>query len=215
MKALMTLIMALTIPLVALNWLGGIVSGIWLAILGQWGAVISGIIFLLFSSWIIPFALAPSLLLGAPIAYYMERDKISGVIILGGLSSLYTMALITVWCCGILFLFVNGATETSLIPLLIWSFGIATGPWIALSSREGSGDGNNASFIAALLAQIAFVVVALKLLFSGLSLFAALKVFGSFMAVGFVIQFTMVVMMMQEQRRASLELAKTSRETTE
>ena len=39
MKALMGLITALSVPLMILNILGGIVSGIWLAILGRWGTV--------------------------------------------------------------------------------------------------------------------------------------------------------------------------------
>ena len=44
MKALMGLIAALSAPIMILNVLGGIVSGIWLAILGQWGTVGLGIV---------------------------------------------------------------------------------------------------------------------------------------------------------------------------
>ena len=45
MKALMALVTALSIPLMILNMLGGIVSGIWLAILGEeFGEVAKSII---------------------------------------------------------------------------------------------------------------------------------------------------------------------------
>ena len=44
MKRLTGLIAALTIPLMILNMLGGIVSGIWLAILGDWGTFGLGIL---------------------------------------------------------------------------------------------------------------------------------------------------------------------------
>lgn len=36
----------LTVPIMILNLLGGIVSGIWLAFLGEWGAIVRGIIFI-------------------------------------------------------------------------------------------------------------------------------------------------------------------------
>ena len=45
MRVLMGLITALSIPFMILNMSGGVVSGIWLAILGEWSAgVESGLI---------------------------------------------------------------------------------------------------------------------------------------------------------------------------
>jgi hypothetical protein len=79
MKALMALITALSIPLMILNMLGGIVSGIWLAILGEWGAVGTGILFFFVSTWLLGFALMPSLLFAAPAAYCAKKGKTFGL----------------------------------------------------------------------------------------------------------------------------------------
>ena len=43
MQTLMSLIKILAFPLIVLNMLGGIISGIWLATLGEWAAVGYGI----------------------------------------------------------------------------------------------------------------------------------------------------------------------------
>ena len=128
MKILMGLIAALSFPLMILNLLGGIISGVWLAILGEWGTIGNGLLFLFTSTFLIGFALMPSLLLDVPAVYCAEKGKTIGLVFFGGLSSVYTLALVTVWCCGILYMFVKDATSASLIPRLIWSYGVATGP---------------------------------------------------------------------------------------
>ena len=46
-------ITALTVPIMLLNLLGGIVSGIWLAILGEWGEIFRGILFMVVA--VLPF----------------------------------------------------------------------------------------------------------------------------------------------------------------
>lgn len=129
MKALMGLVTALSIPLMILNMLGGIVSGVWLGVLGEWRIIGAGILVFFVSTGLLGFALMPSLLLAAPAAYCAEKGKTGGLVLFGALSSFYILALITAWCCGILFMFVKDATPGSLIPRLLWSYGLATGPW--------------------------------------------------------------------------------------
>jgi hypothetical protein len=51
-----------TILFMSLNFFGGIVSGIWLAVLGQWWAIGYGIAGLFFSSTLLGFAMMPGLL---------------------------------------------------------------------------------------------------------------------------------------------------------
>lgn len=201
MKAIVGLITALSIPLMILNMLGGIVSGIWLAILGEWGAVGTGILIFFVSTLLLSFALMPSFLLAAPAAYFGEKGKTIGLVFFGALSSIYILGLITIWCCGILFLFVKDATASSLIPRLIWSYGIATGPWAYMASKEGQGEEGFASTMATFLAELAYVVIILLVLFSPISLLGAIKVFGGFMVVGLILQLSVVVMIQKEQKR--------------
>jgi len=202
MKMVMGLIAALSIPLIILNMLGGVVSGLWLAILGEWGVIGRGLLFFFTSTFLIGFALMPSLLLVAPAAYFMERGKSIGLILFGGLSSVYTLGLVTVWCCGILYLFVKDATAASLIPRLIWSYGVATGPWAYMASKEQTNDGGGfASAMSTFLAQVAYIVIMIVIIFFPISLLGAVKIFAAFMLVGLVLQMTFAVLMQLEQKR--------------
>jgi hypothetical protein len=202
MKALMGLITALSIPLMILNMLGGIVAGIWLAILGEWGAIGTGVFFFFVSSGLLGFALMPSLLFAAPAALCAEKGKTLGLVFFGALSSIYALALVTVWCCGVLFLFAKDATSASLIPRLIWSYGVATGPWAYMASQEQRSGGGEAAMMATFLAELAYLVIILLILFTPLTFLGAIKVFGGFMAVGCFFQLAVVVMIQREEKMA-------------
>jgi hypothetical protein len=202
MKALTAVITALSVPLFILNMLGAIVSGIWLAVLGEWRPIGFGILSFFVSSFLLGFALMPGLLLAAPAAWLAEKGKILGVVFFGTLSNLYTVVLVTVWCCGVLYFFVKDASDSTLIPRLIWSYGVATGPWSYFASKEqGEGSEGFASFVAVFFAQLAYLVIMLLVLFTPITLLAAAEVFGAFMLVGLIVQITVAVMVMLEEKR--------------
>jgi len=198
MKALMGIVTALSLPLMLLNGFGGIISGIWLAVIHDWRPLGLGIGFFLFSSLILGLVLVPSLLLAAPAAYFAEKGKTLGLVFFGALSSLYVLTLITLWCCGVLFLFMRDAHAANFIPRLIWSYGVATGPWAYMASKDESDEGFGSTF-AVFLAMLGYLVLMLVVEFSGISLLGALKVFGSFMLVGFIVQTTMLVLIQRER----------------
>jgi hypothetical protein len=201
-KTISALITALSVPLMFLNLLGGIVSGIWLAILGEWGMLGLGVAFFLVSTWILSFAMIPSLLLIAPAVNFAEKGKTLGLVCFGALSSLYTLALMTVWCCGVLFLFVKDAGAGNLIARLVWSYGIATGPWAYMASKEqGPGDEASASFIATFLAELAYLVVMVVVAFSSITLVGAVELFGCFMLVSLIVQTSFAVIIQRESAR--------------
>src|SRR5207237_7369565 len=99
MKALTAIITALSIPLMILNMLGAVVSGIWLIVIGQWTPVVEGIVWFIVSSFLLGFALAPGLLLAAPAVWFAERRKILGVVFFGTVLGLYAVALMTLLIC--------------------------------------------------------------------------------------------------------------------
>jgi hypothetical protein len=200
MKALMGLITALSFPLMVLNMLGGITSGIWLAVLRDWRTLGLGIGFFFVSTLILGFALMPSLLLAAPAAYFAEKGRMLGLVFFGILSSLYSLALITIWCCGVLFLFMRDANTANIVPRLIWSYGVATGPLGYMASKEQDPEeGVAASTVAVFLAELAYLFIMVLVIFSGITLLGALKVFGSFMAAGLVVQISMVVLVQRDR----------------
>jgi hypothetical protein len=178
---------ALTVPIMILNLLGGIISGIWLATLGEWGEIIRGIIFIIVSSFAISFALMPGLLFSAPAAMAMEKGRKFLGIFFGSLSVLYTVSIITVWCLWIMWLFVSSATESSLIPLLIWSYGVALDPWMWLAQKDQQGGGNEFSIFTTFFAQISYIL-AMIMFFLGATLGTIAIVFGVIMLTGAILQ---------------------------
>jgi tetratricopeptide (TPR) repeat protein len=204
MKALTAVITALSVPLLILNLLGAIVSGIWLVVIGEWRPVGLGILFFFGSSFLLSFALMPGMLLAAPAAWFAARGKTLGLVLFGTLSSIYTLALVTLWCCSVLFLFVKDATAGSIIPRLIWSYGIATGPWAYMASQEQGPDGEGfASTMSTFLAQLAYLVIMLLVLFAPVTVLGAIKVFAGFMLVGLALQIAVAVIMERERNDQS------------
>lgn len=94
--------------------------------------------------------------------------------ILGFVGMLYTEVALAAWCLVVFFFFAMQADATSLLPALIWSYCIASGPisWMAQKAIQ-AGDGQGA-LMSALLTQIAYIVAiagAVFLDFSPISIF--------------------------------------------
>ena len=87
------------------------------------------------------------------------------------------------------YFFATQADESSYIPILIWSYGAATGPVVYLAESD-----NDSSIIATFFAQFAYVVVALLAIFFPLTMFELTIVFGCFMLIGLIMQFATVIL---------------------
>jgi hypothetical protein len=64
-----------SIPVMLLNFWGGIVGGIWLAILGKWDLIGLGIVSMLISSFGLGLALTPGFLFLAPAGLALDRGN--------------------------------------------------------------------------------------------------------------------------------------------
>lgn len=188
-NGLISILTPLIFPIMILNIFGGIVAGIWLAILGEWGNIIQGIGFIVFSGLLISFALMPGLLFSGPAIIAMERGKKILGVFLGFLSVLYTYALITIWCIWIMRLFVSSATESTIIPLLIWSYEVALAPWVWLAIKDQQGGGNEFSIFATFLTQIAYIV-AMIMFFLSATLGTIAITFAVIMLIAAILQMT-------------------------
>jgi len=196
---------ALTVPIMILNILGGVVSGIWLAILGEWGEIIRGIIFIVVSGFAISFALMPSLLFAGPAVMAIEKGKKTLGVFFGFLSVLYTVILITVWCVWIMWLFVSSATADSFIPLLIWSYGVALAPWMWLAQKDQQGGGGNEySIFTTFFAQISYII-AMLMFFFGATFRTIATVFGTTMIIGGVLQMLFAFIIDKQNKALSYE----------
>jgi hypothetical protein len=70
-----SLMAIIAVPLSLLNWFGGIVSLVWLLILGEWGLIGYGILLILSAGLFLSIVLMPALIFAEPVAA-LERKNI-------------------------------------------------------------------------------------------------------------------------------------------
>lgn len=198
MKALMSVVNILAFPLIVLNLLGGISSGIWLAVLSEWTTIGVGLVILLvaprFLSWSLQL---PSPLFLWPMRHLVDRGKAFGLIVTASLTSVYSVLLMTIWCCGIFFLFITMAAGENFIPYLIWSYGIAIGPWGFLASKD---PGNFSPAISTFLAELAYITLMLFVFFATINVYDAVKIFVMFMVIAVALEICMAAMIEGDKR---------------
>lgn len=128
----------LTVPIMFLNFAGGIVGGIWLAFLGEWKLIGIGIFLLFTSHWILSILMMPGIPIAGIAAYLFEKKNPLGHLV-GYLAQLYTNILIVGTCVLAFFIcssFYRGSISFGYIPYLLWSWGMALGPWQFFASKE-------------------------------------------------------------------------------
>lgn len=202
MNGLLRLTTAFAIPLGVLNAVGGVIAGIWLAILGEWGMIGWGFAFMVFSSWGLSFAMMPGMIFAFPIAYFFDRGQRVLAYPFVFLAGLYNTAVITVWCGWTLAFFAQRADGSSMIPALLWAYGAATGPLAYMTQKEGQGGGDNTgATITTYFAQLGFVIMVGAALVAGLSIAEAMVIFAAVMLIGTGFQF-IVALQAQRERDA-------------
>ena len=77
-----------------------------------------------------------------------------------------------------------------------------------MASKEQTRDGSGlASAMSTFLAQVAYIVIMIVVIFFSISLLGAVKIFAAFMLVGLVLQMTLAVLMELEQKRFAAQAA--------
>jgi hypothetical protein len=189
MGAFSNFISVISIPLGLLNTFGGIVAGVWLAILGEWGIIGYGVVILIFASFTLGLAMMPGLMFAIPAASMAERGNKIGSYLFNFLGSIYGGIVLTIWCVGLLYYFAHQANADSIVPILLWSYGVATGPIGWLTQKEIQSGGGGASVFANFFAQVAYVIVMISVLFFEASLLDAVTLYGTVMVIGTFFQF--------------------------
>jgi hypothetical protein len=199
MKALGKLFDGLTVVLMLLNMLGGIVAGIWLAILGEWGTIFRGLAILILGGFGLGLAMMPGLLLAAPAAALQSKDNRIGFYFFGLLSIIYTYAVLVAWCVVVMLYFANRTDGESAVPTMLWAYGAATGP-IAYLAQKDLQSGNEYAAISTFFAQVAFVVSVLAAFILRPGLPAVIIIFSVIMSIGLILQVAMAVAVDRAQR---------------
>ena len=208
MKAFFGLVEVLSVPLVILNLLGGIVSLIWLLILGEWRLVLLGLLIVLAGSFLLMIAFLPSAILGAPAMYFASREKFLAANVFMLPSILYTNAVVAVWCSALLVVFTRDAVLSDLVPRMIWSYGIATGALSYMASKEsGGGDAPIGPTISVFFAEIGFLFVMLRVIFSSSATFQSVwATFAGFMIVAVIVQACVSFVLFRDKRDEAIDL---------
>jgi hypothetical protein len=203
MRALVTLMTALSLPIGILNLFGGITAGIWLAILGEWKVIGVGLLLLVSSHFLLAFILMPGLIFAAPAVKAFESGRTTIGALVVSLAVVYTTVVVIVWSYLMLRYFYARVSESSEIPLLLWSYGAATGPWAFMASKDQQGQdgGNPNSMFAVFFLSLGYICCMLALIFGDVSVGSCLWILATFMSVSCVISVSVAFVEMRERLR--------------
>ena len=188
------LIVALMVPLMLLNVFGGIVSGIWLAILGQWWAIGIGLVAIFVHALVVPVMGAGVTLMMLTTAATAARGGVALASPFILVTQLLIYGIVAAWSIAAFHIFMSKADYQTHLPLLIWSYGVAVGPWAALTARDRQSGSGGASTIASFFLQIAYVVTGLVVIFAHTTTpIMWLQIFLAIMLVGALLQTALAV----------------------
>jgi hypothetical protein len=184
MKAITALLTILAVPIGILNCFGGIVSSIWLAVLGEWTAIFLGVLYIVGGPFLIRVALAPGLGFAVPAMGCLSAGRRVAAHVLILFYSAYTCGVVSIWCSIVMAVFMGWAAKSSLvIPLLIWSYGVAILPLCYLSAKDGS---ESASLFTTFFAAVGYIAGGLWAALGAPTLRDILLLFACIMSICFV-----------------------------
>lgn len=176
MEAFAKLLSALVLPLVVIDIIGGTFSGIWLAILGDWWLIFYGILATISSSFLLVLAITPGLFFSINGVKMLEKGNKVGGYLFSTFGLIYTIVILTIWCIVVLLYYTVHAEKDSIIPALIWSYGIATGP-IAWLAQKDLMNGNDRAMITTIFIKFGYIINIFAILLVGISLLDSIAIF--------------------------------------
>ena len=197
----------LTLPVLLMNSFGIVVGAIWLAVLGKWSLIGLGIAAAFVSAFALGLLLLPSAALTMAFVAALSVKNFA-LRLLGALAlflaNFWILLVMTVWCVGCFFVVFGKYYDGGIIwPYLLWSYGMATGPWTYLASREGpEGFGASIAAFGACLGAIA--IMGVLLYNANVSVFDTAIAFSVPASIVFMVQ-TMISFMVARAAQAALQ----------
>lgn len=194
MSAIASLLGVISVPLMVLNFISGFVSAIWLLVIGEWRSVVLGIVIVAVASFAIGILLLPTLLFAGLASTGKRALQYISVV----LSTLYVGTIIVVWCTIILLVFFGRTSPRNVIPMMLWSYEVATGPWAYMASKDGD---NTYSMISTVFAEVGYAVVLVMIFLKSSSLLGMIVALAACMLMGQIVNWTVLGAMMKEEAR--------------
>lgn len=168
------------------NVLVGIVPTIWLLIEGGWPIIIIGVVFGFVSAFLVFIVNIPNLFLSAPFLLlfikFGEKRKFLISTFFYFLSTLYSSIVISIWSIVIIGTALEFADEYSVLPLLLWSYVVALGPWM-YSIRGDTSSSATSIVVYAMFSYLISIIIILL----GLPLFLVSWTFIIIMILGQIV----------------------------
>ena len=189
-------------PLMFLNIIGPVIAGLWLAVLGRWGLIGWGVLIVGLGTTCLWLAMIPGWLLGMPGVRFISRGRYGLAAMFMSAAGLYDIAVITMWCVGVLTFFGLRADATPLLPVLVWSYSVATAPISHMA--KGEDPSSVRTWATEFCCQAGYIAMILALLLTGADVGQAGTIFALIMSLSVVLRVTAVV---RYFRSAGLEAA--------
>ncbi|MGH9405257.1 MAG: hypothetical protein ACRD3D_05385 [Terriglobia bacterium] len=107
-------------------------AGIWLAILGEWGALGLGLVLMI---CLVAFGVRTVLALSLRLFRRAETGKQLRRVYFGFIESFCLVGVVVLWHCAVLYVFTGLADRRSLIPILIFAYVMAVRPWVNMAAQ--------------------------------------------------------------------------------
>ena len=177
----------LTIPLVGLNLLAGLIGGVWLIVLGEWGDALWAIVVTYFSTYLISLILMIPLAMLLPAAFLLNKGFIGKVLSFPFqlLSSISTWLIVGFWGLFVFSTALGAVGDNPVMPYLLIAYGISVGTWGFMASKEGDSEQYAFLLLASQLSS-AFLLIALGLL--DIAFIKMITIYFAILLSGFVLQ---------------------------
>lgn len=158
------IISTISVPIFLLNFFGEIVGGIWLIILGQWKLVLGAFLFSMFVPWAFSIVTLIQMPMLALVLFLQKRNLKSFYIITSFINIFLGHFIIILYVFFVLgeALNISANTGLNIYAILLFGYGIATGPFSYMASREDPD--SYASIFGVFIAQISYIIYALTFL---------------------------------------------------
>lgn len=148
-----------------LNFLSGIIGGLWILFSGGWRLIIYGMVISFVMPWLWTIAFLPQFIFLPFLTKAFEKGNQFWVAILGFFANIYGNILIIIWTYFMFTLVLDYSSDYQLLPLLLLGYSLALGPLQYMAQKEGPN--SSGSIMGVFLSQISYIVLSIIILLGG------------------------------------------------
>lgn len=142
--------------IIGINFFAGIISGIWLAFLGDWSVIFYG----LFLSFAMPFAYTlvslPTMAIMPLLVKAVENKSKFFTVFLGLINVLYSNGVMVAWTYFVFAEFTKNANGIIAVPFILWGYSTVVAPLAYMA--KGEAPDNTGTSLGIFLAQSGYIV---------------------------------------------------------